>query len=102
MDANLRKEAHRLKLDFNLLKSGGFIKQSQKDRFTVRLRCPAGKLTSQKLRKAAELADKYGRGEVHASIRQSIEIPYVHHQHFDTIAAELKKVDFRGLSDIRG
>ncbi len=92
MDEQLRRKARRLKPDFEILKSGGFIKQTQKDLFTVRLRCPAGKLTSQKLRKAAELADKYGQGEVHTSFRQSIEIPYVHHQHFEAIAAELKEV----------
>jgi dissimilatory sulfite reductase (desulfoviridin) alpha/beta subunit len=94
MDTPEREETHGLKLDVEVLKSGGFIKQTQKDLFTVRLRCPAGKLTSQKLRKAAELADKYGRGEVHTSVRQSIEIPYVHHRHFDIIAAELKEVNW--------
>lgn len=92
MDAEMRRESRRLKMDFEVLKSGGFIKQTQKDLFTVRLRCPGGKLTSQKLRKAAELADKYGRGEVHTSFRQSIEIPYVHHQYFDTISDELKEI----------
>ena len=92
MDQELEKEARRLKMDFAELKSGGFIKQTQKDLFTVRLRCPAGKLTSLQLHKAAELAEKYGRGELHNSFRQSIEIPYVHHQHFEAIAAELKEI----------
>jgi len=92
--AKLKREARRLKLDFETLKSGGFIKQTQRNLFTVRLRCPGGKLTSQQLRKAAELAEKYGQGEVHNSFRQSIEIPYVHHQHFDAIAAELKEIDW--------
>ncbi|MBI4284258.1 MAG: 4Fe-4S binding protein [Chloroflexi bacterium] len=94
MDAGLRREAHRLKMDFNALKSGGFIKQTQPDLFTVRLRCPAGKVTSQQLRKAAELAEKYGRGEIHNSFRQSIEIPYVHYEYFDNIVAELKAINW--------
>ncbi len=94
MDRKLKKEAHHLKMDFEALKSGGFIKQTQENLFTVRLRCPGGKLTSQQLRKAAELAEKYGRGEVHNSLRQSIEIPYVHYQHFETIVAELKEIDW--------
>ena len=94
MDAKLKREARRLKMDFVALKSGGFIKQTQKNLFTVRLRCPGGKLTSQQLRKAAELAEKYGLGEVHISVRQSIEIPYVHYQHFDTITTKLKEVDW--------
>ncbi len=92
MDANLQRESSRLRLDFEALKSGGFIKQTQRDLFTVRLRCPGGKLTSQQLRKAAEIAEKYGQGEIHNSFRQSIEIPYVHHQHFDTITKELKEI----------
>jgi len=83
-----------LEMDFEALKSGGFIKQTQRDLFTVRLRCPTGKLTSQQLRKAAELAENYGHGEVHTSFRQSIEIPYVHHEHFDAITAELKEINW--------
>lgn len=81
-------------MDFEALKSGGFIKQTQENLFTVRLRCPGGKLTTQQLRKAAELADKFGRGEVHTSVRQSIEIPYVHYRHFDEVIADLKEADW--------
>lgn len=94
VDANLRREARRPKMDFAVLKSGGFIKQTQKDLFTVRLRCPGGKLTAQQLRKAADIADKYGRGEVHTSVRQSIEIPYVNYQHFDAIAEDVKAINW--------
>ncbi len=94
MDAGLRREARLWKLDFEALKSGGFIKQTQKDLFTVRLRCPAGKLTSLQLRKAADIAEKYGEGAIHTSFRQSIEIPYVHYQHFDAINAELKELNW--------
>ena len=94
MDAGLRREARLSKLDFETLKSGGFIKQTQKDLFTVRLRCPAGKLTSLQLRKAADIAEKYGEGAIHTSFPQSIEIPYVHYRHFDAIAAELKELDW--------
>ena len=94
MDKKLKREASRLKMNFEVLKSGGLIKQTQENLFTVRLRCPGGKLTSQQLRKAAEIADKYGQGEAHNSVRQSIEIPYVHYQYFDTIAAELKEINW--------
>jgi len=79
-------------MDYEALKSGGFIKQTQPDLFTVRLRCPGGKLTSAQLQKAAEIAEKYGRGEVHTSFRQSIEIPYVHQRNIEKISAEVKEV----------
>ncbi|MBI2864741.1 MAG: 4Fe-4S binding protein [Chloroflexi bacterium] len=86
------KEARRAKLNFNELKSGGFIKQTQKDLFTVRLRCPAGLVTSEKLRKAAEIADRYGRGEVHLTVRQSVEVPWVNYRDFDAIVEELRAI----------
>lgn len=92
MDQRLRDESRRVRLDFNNLKSGGFIKQTQESLFTVRLRCPGGKITSTQLRKAADIAEKYGQGEVHTSFRQSIEVPYVHYQHFDAISDELKAI----------
>ncbi|OGO35727.1 MAG: hypothetical protein A2147_06575 [Chloroflexi bacterium RBG_16_57_8] len=77
------------RFDANELKSGGFIMQRQANLFTVRLRCPGGKVTAQQLRLAAELSEKYGRGEVHNSFRQSIEIPYVHLDNLPNLAAEL-------------
>lgn len=94
LKAGLRKESRKLKLNFDELKSGGFIKQTQKDLFTVRLRCPGGRVTSDKLRKASEIAEKYGRGEVHITVRQSVEVPYVSYVHFDAVAEELRAVNW--------
>ncbi len=94
VDQNLESESRRLNMDFDVLKSGGFIKQTQEGLFTVRLQCPGGKLTSRQLNKAADIADKYGEGEVHTSFRQSIEVPYVHYRHFDAVAADLKELDW--------
>lgn len=98
METQLKRETPDSKVDVEALKSGGFIKQTQRDLFTIRLRCPAGKLTSLQLRKAAEIADKYGRGEVHTSVRQSIEIPYVHIRNFDDVVAELREVNWSTAS----
>lgn len=80
---------------FNLdqLKSGGYIRQRQKDLFTVRLRCPGGRVPFEKLKKIAEVGPKYSKGDyVHISVRQSIEIPYVDYHDFATLAEELKEV----------
>ncbi len=92
LKAGLRQESKKVGLDFDKLKSGGFIKQTQKDLFTVRLRCPGGKVSAGRLRKAAEIAEKYGRGEVHISVRQSVEVPYVSYKHFDAVNAALSEV----------
>lgn len=94
LKAELRRESRRARLNFEELKSGGYIKQTQKDLFTVRLRCPGGRITADKLRMAAEIAERYGRGYVHLSVRQSIEVPYVHHADFEAIQEMLKEVNW--------
>ncbi len=76
-------------IDFNALKSGGLIKQRQKDMFTVRLRCPGGRVPLSKLEKIVEVAKKYAGDYVHLSFRQSIELPYVDYHKFKFIYEEL-------------
>lgn len=80
-------------LDFNELKSGGYIKQRQKDKFTVRCMVPGGRLSIKKMKKLAEAAEKYGADYVHLSFRQSVEIPYVDYRDFEKLVAELSEVD---------
>ena len=94
LKTRLKREGKAIGLNFDELKSGGYIKQIQPGLFTVRLRVPAGMLEAEKLIKAGELARKYGRGIVHISIRQSVEIPYVHHEHFEMLNQELKEVNW--------
>ncbi|HLE08687.1 MAG TPA: sulfite reductase, partial [Thermodesulfobacteriota bacterium] len=45
----VKVEGQEKKVDFSELKTGGFIKQRQKDLFAVRLRCPGGRITTEKL-----------------------------------------------------
>lgn len=80
---------------FAELKSGGFIKQKQKDLYTVRLRCPGGMIPAEWLPKIAEVAKTYGRGVVHTSVRMSIEIPYVNIKDFDKVIKELETVGIK-------
>ncbi len=72
-------------LSFDQLKSGGYIKQRQKDLFTVRFRCPGGRIPVAWLRAAADAAERYGKGYVHLSFRQSLEVPYVHYSNFPQV-----------------
>jgi len=89
-----------VKPKFNIaeLKAGGFIKQRQKDLFTIRLRCPGGRIDANVLAAIGEIANKYGRGMIHTSVRQSIEIPYVNIDDFDAVVAELDKVGMKVAS----
>ena len=80
------------RIDLNELKSGGFIKQTQRP-FTVRLKVPGGRITPEKLTKVAEVAKKYSRmGYCHLSFRQSVEIIGVHIDDFDAVVKELARV----------
>lgn len=64
-------------VDYKELKKGGFMKQVQKDRFSLRLRVVAGQINAEQLQKLYEVAQKYGQGYIHLTSRQSIEIPFV-------------------------
>lgn len=93
VEAELEK-GRREVFDLDQLKSGGYIRQRQKDLFTVRLRCPGGRVPLKKLKKIAEVAPKYSKKDyVHISVRQSIEIPYVDYKDFAKLSEELKEVD---------
>jgi dissimilatory sulfite reductase (desulfoviridin) alpha/beta subunit len=89
----IKKDGQEVKIDFNDLKSGGFIKQRQKDQFTVRLRCPGGRIDTKKLIEISKIADKYSKKSVvHLSFRQSLEILYVDYKDFDNMVRDLEKI----------
>lgn len=77
-------------LDLAELKKIGMVQQKQKEYFALRLRAVGGDLTSAQLRKITEVADKYGRGELHLSTRQGIEIHNVHHTALENARMELE------------
>ena len=61
-------------VDYAALKKGGFMRQKQKNNFSLRLQVVGGNLTAENLKKIAEVAEKYGDGHVHPTSRQSVEI----------------------------
>lgn len=63
--------------DYAALKKGGFMRQKQKNNFSLRLRVVGGNLTALQLAKIAEAAEKFGDGHVHLTSRQSVEIPFI-------------------------
>jgi len=64
-------------VDYALLKKGGFMRQKQRNHFSLRLRVVGGNLTSDQLTKIAEVAKTFGDGYVHLTSRQSVEIPFI-------------------------
>jgi dissimilatory sulfite reductase (desulfoviridin) alpha/beta subunit len=81
------------KIDLGNLKAGGFIKERGKDLFTVRLRVPGGRMSIARLKKIAEVADKFGGEFVHLSVRQSIELININYKNFDDVVEELGEAD---------
>ena len=72
-------------VDYSTLKKGGFMRQKQKDNFSLRLRVVGGNVTAEQLAKIAEVAEKYGDGHVHLTSRQSIEIPFIRLEQIDEV-----------------
>lgn len=72
------------------LRRVGMIAQKQKGYYAMRLRTVGGDLTAQQLKKIAEVSQKYGRGEVHLSTRQGVEIHNVKQEDLGRAREELK------------
>ncbi|MDY2847510.1 MAG: 4Fe-4S binding protein [Oscillospiraceae bacterium] len=76
-------------VDYSTLKKGGFMRQKQKNNFSLRLRVVGGNLSAKQLAKIAEVADKFGDGHVHLTSRQSVEIPFIKLDDIDSVKAAL-------------
>ncbi len=82
-------------VDYATLKKGGFMRQKQKNHFSLRLAVVGGNLTSKNLQTIAQVAEKYGDGHVHLTSRQSVEIPFIKLENIDEVKDELAKGDCR-------
>ena len=80
-------------VDYGTLKKGGFMRQKQKNNFSLRLQVVGGNLTAENLKIIAETAEKYGEGYVHLTSRQSVEIPFIKLENVDEVKEELAKGD---------
>jgi anaerobic sulfite reductase subunit C len=79
--------------DYKALKAGGIIRQRQKDKFTVRLKVPGGRMPLDRLARIVDVAKRYGSDCVHLTVRQSVEIPYVRGQDIEKVREELGEVE---------
>jgi anaerobic sulfite reductase subunit C len=81
--------------DLAELKKVGMIQQKQKEYFSLRLHVIGGDLTTIELAKIVEVANKYGKGQVHLSTRQGLEIPNIHHTTLIQARQELESVGLK-------
>ena len=80
-------------VDYGTLKKGGFMRQKQKNNFSLRLRVVGGNLTAKQLSKIAEVSEKFGDGYVHLTSRQSVEIPFIKLDDIDNVKNALAEGD---------
>ena len=80
--------------EYNLseLKSGGLMKQKEKNLFSLRLRIVGGFVNASQLIKLSEIADKYGKGHIHLTTRQGVEIPNINFKDVEKVKEELSGV----------
>ncbi|MDR1900734.1 MAG: 4Fe-4S binding protein [Treponema sp.] len=76
-------------VDYAALKKGGFMRQIQKDKFSMRLKVIGGQLKAEQLKKISEVAQKYGRGYVHLTSRQGVEVPFISLENIEAVKEEL-------------
>lgn len=75
------------------LKKSGYILQRDGIHFTIRLRLPAGEVTSTQLKAVADASERYGRGELHITTRQGIQIPWVEFEDLGPATKALERID---------
>ncbi|MDR1913570.1 MAG: 4Fe-4S binding protein [Clostridiales bacterium] len=77
-------------VDYKALKSGGFMRQVQKDHFSMRLKVVGGNLTTEQFDVISAVAKQYGHGYIHLTSRQGIEIPFIRLQDIEEVKKALE------------
>lgn len=77
--------------DYATLKKGGFMRQKQKNHFSLRLSVIGGQVSAEQLAAITEVAKNYGHGYIHLTSRQGIEIPYIRLEDIDEVKEALAK-----------
>lgn len=76
-------------VDYATLKKGGFMRQKQKNHFSLRLSVVGGQVTAGQLAAITQVAEKYGHGYIHLTSRQGIEIPFIRLEDIDEVKKAL-------------
>jgi len=82
-------------VDYAALKKGGLMRQKQKDKFSMRLKVVGGQMNADSIAKIGEVAKKYGKGYVHLTSRQGIEIPFISLNDIEAVTNELLQANVK-------
>jgi dissimilatory sulfite reductase (desulfoviridin) alpha/beta subunit len=76
-------------IDYAALKKGGFMRQVQEGTFSLRLKVTGGQVKAGELETIIQAAKQYGRGYIHLTSRQGIEIPFIAFEDIEKIKRDL-------------
>lgn len=79
-------------INYDDLKTRGFLKQKQDGFFILRTRMTKGIYTIAQLEKINYVAKKYAKGFVHATTRQGLEIPFIRYEDIAEVQGQLKEL----------
>lgn len=75
--------------NYKELKKGGFMRQRQPNYFSMRLKSVGGHFTASQLATIQNVAETFGKGYIHLTSRQGIEIPFIHLDNVDAVKKTL-------------
>lgn len=82
-------------LDLNKLKAKGIIAQKQEGFFVLRFLSKAGYFNAKEMQHLAEVAQRYGNGELGLTSRLTLEIPYIKEADLEEALAYCKAHDLK-------
>lgn len=82
-------------IDYEALKARGFLRQKHEGYFILRARMSEGVYKKDAILKLAEIADNFGKGFLHATVRQGLEIPWIKFEDIDRVEAQLKSAGLK-------
>ena len=78
-------------IDYDVLKKRGFLRQKQEGLFLLRARGAKGNYTREELLILGEISRRYGRGIIHATTRQGLEIPFIRFEDIENVEYEISE-----------
>lgn len=77
-------------INYDDLKKRGFLRQKQEGFFVLRTRMPAGVYNKEHIEKLKTISERFGKGFLHATTRQGLEIPFIKYSDIPVVEEQLK------------
>jgi len=77
-------------INYDALKKKGFLRQRQDGFFILRTRGSLGNYSAEQLSALADISKKFGRGIIHTTTRQGMEIPFIKFEDIEAVEKDVK------------